>query len=264
MVHFHSTTIIEVVAIIPCNFAAELSTLKSVSPGSNQHRLLRWVHIHTSLCMRDGVTLVDGCKQSTTTSSSHAKEIFQMNTFGGLKAWMDLYRHYVCPGSYLKFAFSFHKAKYDNRIWESPWRLWRYPICAFTRSLCFYDSRLFNDDVSAIGVTYWQRWGFPNYVVEWGIINSNIWGNFCSSKMPTGCDVVFCLELGGQMVLKTHEESYLRWLVPKLTPPQDNSYPGHLLPTTIRIRNSSYQRQPVTYWLANNIHAWFGFGQFFL
>ena len=42
----------------------------------------------------------------------------------GLKAGMDLYRHCVCPGSYLKYAFSLSKAKYDNRIGESPWRSW--------------------------------------------------------------------------------------------------------------------------------------------
>ena len=167
-----------------------------------------------------------------------------MNTFGGLKVWMDLYHHYVCPGSYLKFAFSFTKAKCDNRIWESPWRSWRNPICAITHSLCLYDSRLFNDDVSAIGVSYWRRWVFSNYVVEWGIINSNIWGNFCSSKRLSGWDVVFCLELGGQMVLKTlrDQDKLHPWrVVPKMTRTKGNSYPRQLVP-----RSPPPQRQFVS------------------
>ena len=59
-------------------------------------------------------------KQSTTTSSTHVKKNFEMNTFrDGLKSWIDLYRHRACPGSYLKYAFSINKDKYDNWIRES-------------------------------------------------------------------------------------------------------------------------------------------------
>ena len=116
----------------------------------------------TSLC--DDVTMVDECKQSTTTSSTHVKKHFQVITFhDGLKAWMDSYRHCICPGSYLKYAFPICKAKYDNRIGESLWRSWRYLICIVAHGLCSYNARLFNDDVTAIGVSYWWRREFPNY-----------------------------------------------------------------------------------------------------
>ena len=48
---------------------------------------------------------------------------------------MDLYCHYVCPGSYLKYAFSIYKAKYDDQIGESPWWSWCYLICIITHRL---------------------------------------------------------------------------------------------------------------------------------
>ena len=87
-----------------------------------------------------------------------------MNTFhDGLKAWIYVYRHCVCQGSYLKYGFSIYKAKYDNRIEESPWRLWHYVICIISHGLCFYNARFFNDDVTTIGVTYWRRREFTNY-----------------------------------------------------------------------------------------------------
>ena len=38
-----------------------------------------------------------------------------------------------------------------------------YLICIITRGLCSYNARLFNDDVTAIGVSYWRRREFPNY-----------------------------------------------------------------------------------------------------
>ena len=118
----------------------------------------------TSLCTRDDVTMVDELKQSTTTPITHMKKNLPMNTFhDGLKAWMDLYRHCVYPESYLRYAFSIYKAKYDNRVGESPWRSWRSLVCIITRGLCFYNARLFNDDVKAIGVSYWRRREFPNY-----------------------------------------------------------------------------------------------------
>ena len=72
-------------------------------------------------------------KQSMITSSTHVKKNFQMNTFhNGLKSWIDLYRHSACPGSYLKYAFSINKEKYDNRIRESPWQSLYYLICIIT------------------------------------------------------------------------------------------------------------------------------------
>ena len=57
-------------------------------------------------------------------------ENIQVDTFhDGLKAWKDLYRHCVCKGSYLKYAFSIYIAK----LWQSngaiPSRSWRYIIC---------------------------------------------------------------------------------------------------------------------------------------
>ena len=63
------------------------------------------------------------------------------------------------------WSIHFHSIKwnYDNRIGESPWRSWCYLICIITRGLCSYNARLFNDDVTAIGVSYWRRREFPNY-----------------------------------------------------------------------------------------------------
>ena len=107
--------------------------------------------------------MVNECKQSTIKSSTHVKKNFQMNTFhDGLKVWMDLFRHCICTGSYLKYAFSIYKAKYDNRIGESLWRSWRYLICMITHGLCSYNAWLFNDDVTAVVVSYWRRREFPN------------------------------------------------------------------------------------------------------
>ena len=69
--------------------------------------------------------MVDECKQSTTTSTTHVKENFQVNTFHiGLKACRDLYRHCVCPRSYLKHAFSIYKAKLWQSNRGSPSRSW--------------------------------------------------------------------------------------------------------------------------------------------
>ena len=62
-------------------------------------------------------------------------------------------------------SIHFHSIKwnYDNRIGESPWRSWCYLICIITRGLCSYNARLFNDDVTTIGASYWRRREFPNY-----------------------------------------------------------------------------------------------------
>ena len=114
MVNFHSTKIRSWQSN-HVTFEAELSAVNYIgitsfesTPPSSES---------TSLCMRDDVTIVDECKQSTTTLSTHVKKNFQMNTFhAGLKSWMDLYRHCFFPGSYLKYALSLSKVKYDNRI----------------------------------------------------------------------------------------------------------------------------------------------------
>ena len=58
---------------------------------------------------------------------------------------MDLYRHCVCPGSYLKYAFSF------------------YNVHIITHGLCSYNTRLPNDDVTAIQASCWRRGEFPTY-----------------------------------------------------------------------------------------------------
>ena len=105
--------------------------------------------------------MVYECEQSKTTSSIHMKKNIEVNTFhDGLKVWMDLYRHCVCPWSYLKYVISIE-------IWqlsrECPWRSWRYLIWIITRGLCSYNARLFDDYVTAIGVSYWRKMEFPNY-----------------------------------------------------------------------------------------------------
>ena len=55
----------------------------------------------------------------------------------------------------------------QSEIWqsnrESPWQSWRYLICIITCGLCSYNAHLFNDDVMAIGVSYWWTREFPNY-----------------------------------------------------------------------------------------------------
>ena len=78
------------------------------------------------------------------------------------------------------WSIHFHSIKwnYDNRIGESPWRSWCYLICIITRGLCSYNARLFNDDVTAIGASYWRRREFPNYArLHRGRICNYIWHN---------------------------------------------------------------------------------------
>ena len=65
---------------------------------------------------------------------------------------MDLYRLCVYPGSYVQHGFSIFKVNSDNRNGESSLRPWRYIICIFTCGLCSNNARVFNDDVTAIGV----------------------------------------------------------------------------------------------------------------
>ena len=60
-------------------FEAELSALKSVSPASSQ--LTPPSSESTSLYTHDDVTMVDECKQSTTTSSPHVKKTFKWTHF---------------------------------------------------------------------------------------------------------------------------------------------------------------------------------------
>ena len=55
----------------------------------------------------------------------------------------------------------------QSEIWQSnrgsQWRSWRYVRCIITHGLCSYNARLFNDEVTAIVVSYWRRREFPNY-----------------------------------------------------------------------------------------------------
>ena len=116
-----------------------------------------------SLCTCNDATMIDECKQSTTTSSTHMKKNFQMNAFhAGLKLWMDLYLHCAFPGSYLKYALSLSKVKYDNRI-KNPrgdrdlYNLHNYLWVVILQRTAFqwwcHGNR----------VSYWQRREFPNY-----------------------------------------------------------------------------------------------------
>ena len=83
-----------------------IASLKSTPPSSES----------TLLCMRDDVTMIHECKQSTATSRTHETKIFLVNTFhDAFKAWMDFYRHCVCSWSYLKYAFSI----YNVKSWQS-------------------------------------------------------------------------------------------------------------------------------------------------
>ena len=131
--------------------------------------------------------MVHECKQCTTTPRTHVKKNFQVNTFHDhFKAWKDFYRHCVCPWSYLKYTFSFYKVK----LWQSnrgiPWRSWCYLICIITRGLCSYNARLFNDDVTAIGVSYWRRREFPNYArLHRGRMSSDVHSFVKRSSAPT-------------------------------------------------------------------------------
>ena len=87
-----------------------------------------------------------------------------MNTFhDSFKALVDLHHHFVCQGIYSNYPYSIYKAKYENRIGESPWRSWCYLICIITRGLWSYNARLFNDDITAIDITCWRRREFPSY-----------------------------------------------------------------------------------------------------
>ena len=64
-----------------------ITSFKSTTPSSE----------NTSLCTRDDVTMVDECKQNTTTPSSHMSKNFQMNTLhDGLKReWVYTVTVYV-------------------------------------------------------------------------------------------------------------------------------------------------------------------------
>ena len=159
VVNFHSTTIIKVVAIKPCNFWSRIICSK-ISITSFKSTLHYWEC--TLLCTRD-LTMVNECKQSVLTSSTQLKKNSQGNTFQDhLKSGMDLYCHRVCPGTYLKYAFSIYKAKYDDQIGESLWQSWHYLICIITHGLCSYNAQLLNDDVTSIRISYWWRREFPN------------------------------------------------------------------------------------------------------
>ena len=137
------------------------------------------------------------------------------------QVWMDLYCHCVCPGSYLKYAFSIYKANYDNRIGESSWPWWSYLICIITCGLCPYHAQLFNDDITAIRFSYWRRRAFSNYArLHCGIIAHHALRD-CSpidNKTYSGPFV-----LGTGMVTHTYNSfrNYhwisLRWLVARLT-----------------------------------------------
>ena len=99
--------------------------------------------------------MVDECKQSTTTSSNHVKKNFEMNTFhGGLKTWMDI-KPPLCMVQEVIWS------KHFQSIIESG-NPRGYLICIITRGFCSHNARLFNDDVTEIGVSYWQRREFPN------------------------------------------------------------------------------------------------------
>ena len=161
VVNFHSTTIINVVAFKPCNYLNRITrswigitSLKSTPPSSES----------TLLCTRDDVTMAHECKQSTTTSRTHAKKNFQVNTFHDdfKREWISIVTVYVYEVIWSKHFHSI-KWNYDNRIGVSLWRSWCYLICIITRGLCSYNARLFNDDVTAIRVSYWLRREFPNY-----------------------------------------------------------------------------------------------------
>ena len=157
-----------------------------------------YVAIFTS----DDATMVDECKQSTSTSSTHVKKNCQVNTFyDGLKAWMDLYGPFVCPRSCLKYVFSIYKAKYDNQIRESPRWSWRYLICIITHGLCSYHARSFNDDVIPIGLSYWRR-EFPNYArLHRGRIHDAFTGNTFPRFVT---DIQFTIEVP-QVIEKCHQ-----------------------------------------------------------
>ena len=173
------------ISIVPRSFRSQQSNhviLKQTYPQLNRYHRLQFnaaFHGSTSQCKCDDVTMVDECKQSATTPSTHAKENFKVNTFhDGLKAWMDLYRHYVYPGSYLKYAFSIYKAKYDNRIGESPCRSWLYIIFIITHGLCSNDARFSMmtspQSGSPIGRVGNSQTTHGSIVVEWRI---DIWMN---------------------------------------------------------------------------------------
>ena len=52
---------------------------------------------------------------------------------------------------------------YDKLFREFPWRSWCYLICIITHGLCSFNARLFNDEETAIRVSYWRWREFPNY-----------------------------------------------------------------------------------------------------
>ena len=118
-----------------------------------------------SLCMCN-VTIVDKCKHSTPTSSTHMKKTFKLiNTFVSLKVWMDLYFNCVCPVcpvSYLNYVFSIDKWNMTVKS-RNPCGDCDAVYLHITCVLCSFNAWLFNDYVTAIRLSYWQRKIFPNY-----------------------------------------------------------------------------------------------------
>ena len=131
-----------------------------------------------SLCTRDDITMINKCNQSMTMSSYHIKKNFRVNTFHGrLKAWMDLYHHCVCPGSYLKSAFLIYKAKLWQSIQGIPWRLWCCLICIITHGLCStmhcFSMMISRQSRSPIGREGKSQTTHGSIAVEWGTMHTH-------------------------------------------------------------------------------------------
>ena len=108
--------------------------------------------------------MVDLCKESTTTSSNHVKKRLPNEHISRRCKGVNGFKQSLCmPGKLSEVCIFNPKAKYDNRIAKFPRRLWRYVICIIGHLLCCYNTRLSNDDVMAIGVSYWGRKEYPNY-----------------------------------------------------------------------------------------------------
>ena len=109
-----------------------ITSLKSTPPCSGI----------TSLCTRDDVTMVDECKQSTTTPTTHVKKTFKWTHFtaGWKREWIYTIIVYVQEVIW-SMHFKSIKRNNDNRIGESHRDPWRYLICIISRGLCSYNAR---------------------------------------------------------------------------------------------------------------------------
>ena len=128
-----------------------------------------------SLCTRDDVTMIDECKNSTPTSSTHVKKNLQMNTFHELESM----NRCECQVSSLKYVFSIYNVKYVYQIGGIPVSIVTLHICILlvgcTPTLHGFSMMTPQQSGSPIGGKGNSQTTHGSIVVEWHITNGSLW-----------------------------------------------------------------------------------------